>query len=442
MTRARMLRMTAFVPVAASMGVAGFGAACGAESPQQRAESKKGDQPTPVPAKRPVTLIVDNDWHKGDRRQVVDAWTQLAAKKYPHITTEVRELGSQDKILALFASDQQGDLMQLSEYVIPVFGPKGMLQDIAPTLAAQKFDTNTLYDVKEITHWEGKRLGLMTQLNYFGWVYNKSLLGEMGVKEPTANWTWDEYLETMKKLTRTADGRWGSNLSGEIYAWLWSANAVYLDAKANKAQWDSPPVRETLQWLSDLVLRHRVVPSPAEEKEKKPSFENGNLAFNTYKVPGAGLTTAIDGRFQWEVAHPPKHTKSNKGVVTVTGRPYVVTAKARQRGVLSEAVETLVTFFDKSVQDLYASGLNVNSIPILKSVATGMVGKPGIPASFKIALDTLPSAQTYEKVPGFLDFQRAWRPEWDNVLNGEATLEQATVNMTRLGQAALDQAAR
>jgi hypothetical protein len=110
--------------------------------------------------------------------------------------------------------------------------------------------------------------------------------------------------------------------------------------------------------------------------------------------------------------------------------------------VLLEAAQALTAFFDPPVQDLYVGGLAVNSIPPLKSTAQRLLTSTDVPASYRIVLETLPHAVTYEKVPGFLDFQRAWRPEWDAVLNREATLEQATLNMSRKGQAALDQAAR
>lgn len=410
---------------------AGMAAACGTQQ-----------EPPAAKSAGPVTLAVDNDWTGGDRLKVIQAWSEHVSKKHPNVKLELREQGSQDKVLALFATDQQGDLMQLSEYLIPVFGPKGVLADIGPSLSSLKFDANSVYDIKEISHSNGKRHGLMTQISYFGWAYNKNYFQEAGVKEPTASWTWNDYLEAARRLSRTNDNRWGSHLSGEIYAWLHSANAPYLDVKTAKVTWDTPAVREGLQFLADLVLRHRVTPSPKEDAEKKPSFNTGGYAMTPALQPNPAVTKAIDGKFQWEIAYPPKQPKTNKGVVLATGNPYSVTARAKTRGVQLEAAQALTAFFDKPVQDLYVGGLAVNSIPPLKSVANSLLSNRDVPASFKVVLETLPSAVTYEKVPGFLDFQRAWRPEWDMVLNGEATLEQALVNMTRKGQAAVDQAAR
>ncbi len=88
------------------------------------------------------------------------------SEKYPHIKTDLRQTAdTQEKTIAMFASDQQGDLVQLDQHMVPVFGPKGVLQDIGPSLASMKFDVTKLHDVQNITHWNGKRHGLLIQLN-------------------------------------------------------------------------------------------------------------------------------------------------------------------------------------------------------------------------------------------------------------------------------------
>jgi multiple sugar transport system substrate-binding protein len=186
MTRSRLLAAGGGVAAAAAL------AACGGRSaPAEQ----------PAAAKRPVTLIVDNDWTQGDRLKVVQAWLEHANKVYPHIKTDLREMAeTQEKTIALFAADQQGDLFQLDQHMVPVFGPKGLLFDISSTLAALKFDATKLYDVKNITHWDNKRHGIIVQLNVNSGVYNKSAFQQAGVKEPTADWTWDDLEAAGKRL--------------------------------------------------------------------------------------------------------------------------------------------------------------------------------------------------------------------------------------------------
>ncbi|MGH2351490.1 MAG: hypothetical protein ACRDJN_07735, partial [Chloroflexota bacterium] len=133
LTRARLLKASARTLTAGAL------AACGPLTGTTDQQS--------APTKRPVTLIVDNDWTGGDRYKVVQAWLERANKVHPHIKTELRDnAASQDKTIALFATGDEGDLYQLDQHVVPVFGPKNVLQDISSTLASLKFDVNSVYD--------------------------------------------------------------------------------------------------------------------------------------------------------------------------------------------------------------------------------------------------------------------------------------------------------
>ena len=147
-----------------------------------------------------MTVTIDNNWTSGDRLKVVQAWLARANQVFPHIKTELREnAATQEKSIASFAADQQGDLVQLDTYLLPVFAPKGVLQEIAPTLASLKFDPTTLYDFPYLTQYGGKRLGLLIQLNANSVVYNTNAFQEAGVTEPAPTWTWDDFVELVAK---------------------------------------------------------------------------------------------------------------------------------------------------------------------------------------------------------------------------------------------------
>jgi ABC-type glycerol-3-phosphate transport system substrate-binding protein len=142
------------------------------------------------------------------------------------------------------------------------------------------------------------------------------------------------------------------------------------------------------------------------------------------------------------VAPAPKHPRTGKAVNTVTGHNYLVTREGRQRGVLTASVQVLTELYNKEVQDLYISGLNLSSLPILKATAARAGEQSGMPKQFKIALDVIPTGRNFENVVGFLDFHRAWLAEFWKAVNGEVTVEQGISNMIRAGDAALQQAAR
>lgn len=407
-------------------------AACGAS------ETKPEGQP--AASARPVTVLIDNNWTSGDRLKVVQAWLARANQVYPHIKTDLREnAATQVKSIATFAADQQGDLVQLDTYLLPVFAPKGVLQEITPTLAALKFDTNSLYDFPYLTQYGGKRLGLLIQLNANSVVYNTNAFQDAGVTEPAPTWTWDDFVELARKVHRPQDSRWGTDLSS-LYAWFWSADVPYLNATGTAALWDSPAARPILQWHSDLVLRHRVAPSPAEVAEKKLSFTAGAYAISLHQVPSAAITKAIDGRFGWNILPRPRHPKTGKAVSQMNGDMYLTTTKARERGVLRETVQTLLEFFQNDIQQLYISGLSVSSLPVVKAVAESARSLQDLPSNMKrYTLDMIATARTIQdgKTAGLLEAHYEFNREYNLALNGEVTLEQAAVNMTRATTAAL-----
>jgi hypothetical protein len=74
-------------------------------------------------------------------------------------------------------------------------------------------------------------------------------------------------------------------------------------------------------------------------------------------------------------------------------------------------------------------------------VAARASSVPGMP-NMKLALDAIPTGQNFDKVVGFLDFHYAFGPELTKAMDGQVSVEQAAVNMTRVSNAALAQAAR
>jgi ABC-type glycerol-3-phosphate transport system substrate-binding protein len=106
-----------------------------------------------------------------------------------------------------------------------------------------------------------------------------------------------------------------------------------------------------------------------------------------------------------------------------------------------EAAQVLIELFHPEIQQLYISGLNVSSLPTLKSVAANASKQPGMP-DMKVALDAITNGQNFDKVIGFLDFHNAFGPKYTEAVNGDVSVEQAALNMRVASDAALAQAAR
>jgi hypothetical protein len=73
-----------------------------------------------------------------------------------------------------------------------------------------------------------------------------------------------------------------------------------MDPKGTKTFWDSGPSREILQWLTDLVVRHRVAPSPQEATDKKLNLNLGHYVISVHTVPTPAVCKAVEGKLTWE----------------------------------------------------------------------------------------------------------------------------------------------
>jgi multiple sugar transport system substrate-binding protein len=105
--------------------------------------------------------------------------------------------------------------------------------------------------------------------------YNTKLFEEAGLEPPKADWTWDEFLETAKQLTKGEGdskvfGFGIPNFNFGLTPWLLTNGTYQLNDEWTESNLNDPKVIESVQFVHDLVHVHGV--SPAVE-----GTDNGNL---------------------------------------------------------------------------------------------------------------------------------------------------------------------
>lgn len=147
--------------------------------------------------------------------------------------------------------------------------------------------------------------------------YNKKAFDEAGVAYPTDNWDWTDFLKAAKALTKTAaDGhvtQWGFTEDWPmIEPWVYSAGGRYVDNPQKPTKWtlDTPEFAKGLQMRADLMLKYKVMPTPANMTAmggvgSSDMFTNGSVAMflsGIWKVPQFRDIK----NFDWDVALFPK----------------------------------------------------------------------------------------------------------------------------------------
>jgi len=198
------------------------------------------------------------------------------------------------KMLLNFVAGTQPDVMVVDASSAAVFINNGMLQDLTPFMAKDsKFRLTDYYENVLDTyrnrsggdHLAKVENGIYAIPNDFTpmvMYYNKDLFDAAGVPYPKDDWTFADFLETSKRLTKK--GQFGFAFSNWMPGWvmfLWNNGGDVLAPDGRKASgyFDSKANVETLTFIRDLITKHRVAPSLSETAAMGVDpFANGQAA--------------------------------------------------------------------------------------------------------------------------------------------------------------------
>jgi multiple sugar transport system substrate-binding protein len=236
------------------------------------------------------------------------------------ITTSMGDQGYDAKLLTLIAGKLAPDVFHVTQGNFPFYANKGMLLELDDLIAADRaFDVNELLPrVVDAMRWQGNKLvGLPSDFSPVVICYNKDLFDKAGVPYPHDDWTWDEFLDAAKKLTRDVNGDGRKDVYGFVNpdaynrwpAWVWMNGGDVFNADASRCTMDTPEAIGGMKFYADLSQAHGVAPTASEAMGQLaiPQFMSQRVAMiadarYAYKnfTRGKGLP------FRWDVAHMPR----------------------------------------------------------------------------------------------------------------------------------------
>ncbi len=220
-----------------------------------------------------VTLRI-MDWASVEEMPSDELALEEFKKQYPEIDILYEPTPGrvyEEKILTALAADDPPDVFLLDSKLVPTFTNKHVLLNLQPFFNKLSIDTtqwfpNVLNIGRKGTSVYAFPKGFTPIMMY----YNKKLFRDAHVAYPTTEWTWDDYLQIAKKLTRDTDGNgvpdiYGAAFTNYYYVWIpwvWSAGGDVVDSEGMKATGylNSPKTEGALQFLIDLRLKHHVSP--------------------------------------------------------------------------------------------------------------------------------------------------------------------------------------
>lgn len=237
-------------------------------------------------------------------------WQDVATafeKKYSNIKVKIVNVAYGeywDKLETMIAAGTPPDMVFMDSTRFPNFVRKRLMRDLTDLIRGDKsIKQKDFYpEALDLFSYRGHIYGLPNDIAIYCASYNKNLLSQTGLVEPTEDWTSDVFLDMAKKLTRdtNGDGRpetWGLNW----YPWeqaIYANGGHIADNPDNPAKSviNSDVAIEALEWYASLYLRHKVMGGDFA------SGKAGLQVLGHWNVPDF----AKQCKFKWDVVGLPK----------------------------------------------------------------------------------------------------------------------------------------
>lgn len=198
-------------------------------------------------------------------------------------------------------------------------------------------------DLVELYQYKGKQYAVPKDFDTIGLFYNKELFDKAGVPYPKEGWTWADYLETAKKLTK--DGVYGTAAPLNVQEGFW--NTMYQNGgyviKDGKSGYNDPASVEAIQWWLDLSLKEKVSPMQKDFDEMDPytAFISGKVAMVQL---GAWMVAPIEenAEFAKKVAVAPL-PKGKQNATIYNGLGYAASAKTKNPELVKKFLAFVAT---------------------------------------------------------------------------------------------------
>lgn len=222
-------------------------------------------------------------WETGTGKEVMIDAIERFEEENPDINVEIMFIPSeyQIKMTAMSVSDTLPDMGYFTENSVLLWAQNDKLLDLTDMF--EESPLSDKLDMCKFTDADGKVVAASVANEVLLLFYNKDLFDEAGLAYPPANvedaWTWDEFVEVAKKLTKDRDGNtadaanfdssrirtYGANLyqNNLIFETLmWSNGGGIVDYETEEILLDKPETIEVLQALQDAIYVHHVSPTP------------------------------------------------------------------------------------------------------------------------------------------------------------------------------------
>jgi multiple sugar transport system substrate-binding protein len=238
-----------------------------------------------------------------------------------------------DKVITLIAGGTPPDLFILYQEIVPVNAAvdRKLVFPLDDYIKADKYDIEAfLPQAVELNRWDGKLWAIPRDYGNQNIYYNADLFKKHNVPLPPADWedkgwTFDKYLEAAKALTVQEGGKtvqWGLVVNPGMRPWasyVYSNGGAIVNKDGRGVATDiaiaEPAGLEALQFVADLMHKHKVSPTPDAfaDMGMQGFFGTGKVGMVIDNPTQAAAYRRFD-KIDWDVAPFPLGKGARRGV--------------------------------------------------------------------------------------------------------------------------------
>lgn len=243
-------------------------------------------------------------------------WQQIATRAeglHPDLKAQVEGTPFNDywtKLQTQLASGGSADLLQMQSLRFPQYASRGVLKPLGSYISADSgFDVNDFYPtIRQAFEYDGQLQILPFDIGAYVTYINVDLFKELGVPlpDPEKPMSWDQLVDTAKALTNPDKGTYGLVLSPDLDSstpWLWSNGGLVYSDDMKTAKLDSPETVGAVQFLFDLLFKHKValpVTDLSNANFAPEAFVGGKVGMY-FDGPWRFVSIRQNAKFNWDV---------------------------------------------------------------------------------------------------------------------------------------------
>ena len=276
-----------------------------------------------------VTIYV-TDWENDQMNAAIQqACDDIFTKEHPNIKVEILAGSYSDYGQQITAMIQAGDNLDIFQQGYDQGATRydqGMLLDITDRLAAEP-DFEAGFYPGAMDGWKTKDhvYGLPGLANVYGCFYNKDLLKEKGLDEPTTDWTWDDLWALAEACKDTSNETYGlynfdTGIFGVTQLGVSEGGQPYIDKPIDPTGVTvDDKLVAAVEKIRELVADGTLPDRNYEGSDLQSQFEAGTMPLLWYGQWEINSLIQNPPDFEWGYAPSPKGSVTGATMYDFTG---------------------------------------------------------------------------------------------------------------------------